>query len=103
MSNTRTKATPSYTPEDLASVIAGTASDSVIKAVLNTAVAKRELDVLERLRAEGPFSVQRCAERRLKIPAIAKLSRSTGAVPPAPLPSFTSFTGILTAPSSRRQ
>lgn len=93
MSNTRTKVTPSYTPEDLASVIAGTASDSVIKAVLNTAVAKRELDVLERLRAEGPFSVQRCAERRLKIPAIAKLSKSTGTIPPAPLPSFTSFTG----------
>lgn len=80
-------------PEDLASVIAGTASDAVIKAVLNTAVAKRELDVLERLRAEGPFSIQRCAERRLKVPAIAKLIRNSGAAPPPSLPSFDSFTG----------
>lgn len=93
MSGTRLRTAPSYTPEDLASVIAGTASDAVIKAVLNTAVAKRELDVLERLRAEGPFSIQRCAERRLKVPAIAKLIRNSGAAPPPSLPSFDSFTG----------
>ncbi|EFO61765.1 Hypothetical protein GLP15_2208 [Giardia lamblia P15] len=93
MLGTRLQTAPSYTPEDLASVIAGTASDVVIKAVLNTAVAKRELDVLERLRTEGPFSIQRCAERRLKVPAIAKLIKSTGAAPPPSLPSFDSFTG----------
>lgn len=93
MSSTHSKPPPSYTPEDLANVIAGTASDAVIKAVLNTAVARRELDVLERLRTEGTFSIQRCAERRMKIPAIAKLRKSKDESSAPSLPSFASFTG----------
>lgn len=93
MSSNCSRTPPSYTPEDLANVIAGTASDDVIKAVLNAVVARRELDVLERLRTEGTFSIQRCAERRMKIPAIAKLKRSKDEASVPPLPSFASFTG----------